>query len=173
MKNEAPPTTTTAKRETSEAGLLGKNGYKFWVITAILLLAFWSMFTSSVTLKWSAGNLTRFSDDFDSRILDDFDVLEVEEREKMVKHMWDVYTQKHSTSMRLPRFWLQAFQAAYENLASDVAVIRNAAVTEIAKMSLHSFNLDPLPFQSKSTKGSRKIKQAEDSKVVIKEGRNQ
>ncbi|KAL4295377.1 hypothetical protein GQ457_12G019400 [Hibiscus cannabinus] len=39
------------------AGLLGKSGYKFWVLTAILLLAFWSMFTGSVSLKWSSGTL--------------------------------------------------------------------------------------------------------------------
>ncbi|MBA0597093.1 hypothetical protein Gorai_006908, partial [Gossypium raimondii] len=57
------------------AGFFGKNGYKFWVLTAIILLAFWSMFTGSVSLKWSSGNLTSFSYDFDFSIREDLDVL--------------------------------------------------------------------------------------------------
>ncbi|KAI4316805.1 hypothetical protein L6164_024748 [Bauhinia variegata] len=152
--------TMIPKKESSEAGLVGKTHYKFWVLAAIILLALWSMFTGSVTLKWSAGNLASLSDEFDSRILDDLDVLEVEDRGKVVRRMWDVYT--HSTSIRLPRFWLEAFQAAYEHLVSDVPGVRDAAVSEIAKLSLRSFNFDHLPLQSQSnmqsTGGSRKIK---------------
>lgn len=60
--------------------------------------------------------------------------------------MWDLYT--HSSSIRLPHFWQEAFEAAYEHLASDVARIRDAAVSEIAKMSIRSVNMDPPPVQS-------------------------
>lgn len=70
----------------------------------------------------------------------------MEEREKVVKHMWDVYT--NSRRIRLPRFWQEAFEAAYEDLTSDVPGVREAAITEIAKMSVRSFNLDPPPTQS-------------------------
>ncbi|KAH7524079.1 hypothetical protein FEM48_Zijuj06G0080700 [Ziziphus jujuba var. spinosa] len=159
-----PLTTTSAvvRKESSESGVLGKSGYKFWVLAAILLLAFWSMLTGSVTLKWSAGNLARFSDDFGSLNLDDLDILE---REKVVQHMWDLYT--HSSNARLPRFWQEAFEAAYEHLASDVAPIRDAAVSEIAKMSIRSINMDPPPVQSTSSRGSRKdLLQAEKKSQV-------
>ncbi|XP_028802991.1 uncharacterized protein LOC114758143 isoform X2 [Neltuma alba] len=137
------------KRESSEAGqAMGKSHYMFWVFTAIILLAVWSLFTGSLTLKWSAPNLSRFSFDLDSRVLDDLDVLEVEEREKLVKRMWDVYT--HSSTIRLPRFWSAAFQAAYEHLVSDVPGVRDSAISEIAQMSLRSSDLDILPLQSES-----------------------
>lgn len=61
----------------AEAALFGKGRYKFWALAAIILLAFWFMFTGTVTLKWSAGNLNRFSDDFLDTPLrdDDLDVL--------------------------------------------------------------------------------------------------
>lgn len=153
------------------------------MLAAILLLAFWSMFTGSVTLKWSAGNLTRLSDKlFDTPLYEDLDILvplpvsvielieigrselnfivtdnanlrnfrplnlirrfdflvffgqEVEEREKVVRHMWEVYI--HGSN-RLPRFWSEAFQAAYDSLASDVPAVRDAAISEIAKLSLN------------------------------------
>lgn len=151
-----PPTTTSAtsspprpapvpvKRETSaDGGLFGKSKYKVWVLAAILLLAFWSMFTGSVTLRWSAGNLTRLSNDlFDSPLYDDLDILEVEEREKLVRRMWDAYT--HSSRL-LPRFWLDAFQAAYDSLASEDPAVRDAAVQEIAKLSLSSLFISSDP----------------------------
>ncbi|KAF2302286.1 hypothetical protein GH714_033988 [Hevea brasiliensis] len=135
---------TNAKKESSDSNLFGKGRYKFWALAAILLLAFWSMFTGTVTLRWSAGNLNSLSDDLDAPIHDDLD--EMEEREKVVKHMWDVYT--NSRRIRLPRFWQEAFEAAYEELTSDVPGIRDAAISEIAKMSVRSVVLDPPPFQS-------------------------
>lgn len=64
-------TATTLKKDTSDGALFGKTRYKFWVLAAILLLAFWSMFTGSVTLKWSTGNLSRLNDDLNSPIRDD------------------------------------------------------------------------------------------------------
>lgn len=133
-------TTVTVKKGSSVAGFFGKSGYKFWVLAAILLLAFWSMFTGSISLKWSSGDLTRFSDNSDLSVLDDLDVLELEDREKVVKKMWDVYT--HSARVRLPRFWLEAFEAAYEYLSSDVHGVRDTAISEIAKLSMRSVNLD-------------------------------
>ena len=71
---------------------------------------------------------------------------EMEEREKVVKYMWDVYT--NSRRLRLPRFWQQAFEAAYEDMTSDVPGVHEAAITEIAKMSANSIHLDPPPIQS-------------------------
>lgn len=65
--------------------------------------------------------------------------------------MWDVYT--HSTSIRLPRFWLEAFEAAYENLSSDVNGVRDNAISEIAKLSMQSLNLVPPLDQSKVSLG--------------------
>lgn len=66
----------------------------------------------------------------------------MEEREKVVKHMWEVYVSQ-SRRIRLPRFWQEAFEAAYEELASDDAEIREAAVSEIARMSMRMVDLDP------------------------------
>ena len=71
---------------------------------------------------------------------------EIEDREKMVKHMWAVYT--NSRRVRLPRFWQEAFEAAYEQLTSDVAGDSDAAISEIAKMSLRTIDLEPPPLQS-------------------------
>ncbi|CAI8599986.1 unnamed protein product [Vicia faba] len=68
----------------------GKNHYKLCAWTVIVLIALWSLFTGTVTLKWSTNNLNQFLDGLDSMILEDLDVLEVEEREKTVRHMWDV-----------------------------------------------------------------------------------
>ncbi|KAJ8772746.1 hypothetical protein K2173_027923 [Erythroxylum novogranatense] len=137
--------TSGVKKVSSESSFsFTKNGYKFWVLTAILLLALWSMVTGSVTLKWSTGNLTHLSEDPDFPIHDDLDVLEVEEKEKVVRRMWDVYT--HSSNTKLPRFWQEAFEAAYEALVSEVAAVRNEAVSEIAKMSLRSINHERLSF---------------------------
>ncbi|CAI0420080.1 unnamed protein product [Linum tenue] len=151
MKDDDSLPTSTAtgsllKKDTSDSSLFGKGRYKFWALAAILLLALWSMFTGTVTLRWSAGNLNRLSDDIDTPIHDDLDVLEMEEREKVVTHMWDVYT--NNRRIRLPRFWQEAFEAAYEDLTSDVPGVRDAAITEIAKMSVRSIDLDPPPAQS-------------------------
>ncbi|XP_044485644.1 uncharacterized protein LOC123211145 isoform X2 [Mangifera indica] len=148
MKDDDNLSTTTlnVRKESSDLSILGKGRYKVWALAAILLLAFWSMFTGTVTLRWSAGNLNHFTDDIDRPIHDDLDVLEMEEREKVVKHMWDVYT--NNRRIRLPRFWQEAFVAAYEELSSDVAEVREAAITEIAKMSIRSVDIDPPPFHS-------------------------
>ncbi|KAF4347281.1 hypothetical protein CsatB_008705 [Cannabis sativa] len=150
----------------------GKSSYKFWVIAAVLLLAFWSMFTGSVTLKWSTGNLSRIYDDFNSPTYDDdLDILEVEERVKVVRHMWDLYTQSRRT--QLPRFWQEAFEAAYENLVSDVPALRDSAFSEIAKISILTNNLDPFHLKStvsveskKKSKHTEKRKDLKPSKMV-------
>nr|AFK42567.1 unknown [Lotus japonicus] len=155
------PTTTapTAKKDNLDSGLFGKGRYKFWALAAILLLAFWSMFTGTVSLRWS-GNLNSLSNDLDTPIHDDLDVLEMEEREKVVRHMWDVYT--NSRRIRLPRFWQEAFEAAYEELTSDAPGVRDAAITEIAKMSVRSIDFDPPPIQStRAQEFSKSLKQVE------------
>ncbi|PPR84785.1 hypothetical protein GOBAR_AA35932 [Gossypium barbadense] len=126
-----PTTTATAnlKKESSDSCLFGRGRYKFWAFAAILLLAFWSMFTGTVTLRWSAGNLNRLSDDIGSPVHDDLDVLV-------------------PVGLDYRRFWQEAFEAAYEELTSDVPGVREAAVTEIAKMSVQYVDLDPPPIQS-------------------------
>ncbi|GMH25269.1 hypothetical protein Nepgr_027112 [Nepenthes gracilis] len=141
----AAAATTATKKEAADASLFGKGRYKFWALAAMLLLAVWSLFTGTVTLRWSSGNLSLLSGDTDSRLKGDLDVLEMEEREKVVKYMWDVYT--NSRQIRLPRFWQKAFEAAYEDLTSDVPAVREAAITEIAKMSIRSIDLDPPSIQ--------------------------
>lgn len=143
-----PSTTVSShsRKENSNPTLFGRGRYKFWALAAILLLAFWSMFTGTVTLRWSAGNLSRFSDEFDIPLYDDLDVLEMEEREKMVKHMWDVYTNGHR--IRLPKFWQQAFEAAYEDLTSDEPEVRETAISEIAKMSIRSIYFEAPPLHT-------------------------
>ncbi|XP_055806596.1 uncharacterized protein LOC129875180 [Solanum dulcamara] len=125
---------TTSKKETSYSTIFGRGRYKFWAFAAILLLAFWSMLTGTVTLRWSAGNLNAISDDIDIPLPEDLDVLEMEEREKLVKHMWDVYT--NSRGIKLLKFWQEAFEAAYEELTSDVPGVPEDALSEIAKMSV-------------------------------------
>ncbi|KAL3505289.1 hypothetical protein ACH5RR_035130 [Cinchona calisaya] len=143
---------SSSSSEAAAGGLLGGRGkYKFWALAAILLLAFWSMFTGSVTLKWSSVHLNHVSDDLlDSSVHHDLDILEVEEREKMVRHMWDVYTQ--SKSVKLPIFWQEAFEAAYEDLISEIPTVRDNAISEIAKMSLVRstlrYQLEPHPEKS-------------------------
>lgn len=167
-KSETSPSSSKAARL-----FVVRNRYKFWALAAILLLAFWSMFTGSITLKWSAGNLTRLSDDLNLPTYEDLDILEVEEREKVVRHLWDLYTQRQTGSSRrstsrLPRFWQEAFEAAYDPLSSDVPAVRNAAVSEIAKMSIRSINIvDPYPLQSKGIRGvQKKIKKTMQNKEI-------
>ncbi|KAK4361511.1 hypothetical protein RND71_020463 [Anisodus tanguticus] len=139
------PTTTYSSSNTNST-LFGRGRYKFYALAGILLLAFWSMFTGTVTVRWSAGNLNSLSDLVDIPLSDDLDVLEMEEREKLVKHMWDVYT--NSPRIRLPKFWQEAFEAAYEELSNDVADIREAAISEISKMSLRFVNIERPPLRS-------------------------
>lgn len=124
----------------------GRGRYKFWALAAIIFLAFWSILTGSVTLRWSAANLNHLSDrdSFDFPLPDDLDVLEMEEREKLVRHMWDVYA-SNNRRIRLAKFWEDAFKSAYEDMNSDVLGVREAAVSEIAKMSLRSIRLEPPP----------------------------
>ncbi|KAK1363590.1 putative polyol transporter [Heracleum sosnowskyi] len=163
-------TTTSSnavKKESSSisSGLFDRGRYKFWALAAILLLAFWSMFTGTVTLRWSTatGNLNRFSDDFQTPLHRDLDVLEMEEREKMVNHMWDLYT--NNRRIEIPRFWQDAFEAGYEDLISDVVQVREAAISQIAKMSMHSIQLDPPPLTAQESTLKQEVKEARKSAV--------
>ncbi|CAI9282591.1 unnamed protein product [Lactuca saligna] len=107
--------------ETLDSRVFGRNRYKFLALIAIILLALSSILTSTVTLRFSAGNLNNFSDDIaaGSLILDDFDIIEIEAREKAVKHVWDAYI--NDRRIKLQPFWQAAFVAAYEDLSGDVA----------------------------------------------------
>lgn len=67
----------------------------------------------------------------------------MEEREKLVRHMWDVYT--NSQRMKLAGFWQEAFVAAYEDLTSEVPEVREDAISEIARMSARYLDLSPPP----------------------------
>ncbi|GJY50398.1 RNA-directed DNA polymerase, eukaryota [Tanacetum coccineum] len=78
---------------------------------------------------------------------------EVEEREKMVRKFWNVYTYIKMT--KLTRFWQEAFEAAYKHLATDVAGSKDATISEIARMSLVSVDVEPSSLNSVSG-GSRK-----------------
>ncbi|XP_010533258.1 PREDICTED: uncharacterized protein LOC104809062 [Tarenaya hassleriana] len=138
------------------SGVRITTGFKLWLLMAILLLALWSVFTGSVSLKGffgscGGGGLCYISGG------DDVDTLEVEEREKVVRMMWDVYARGAGRGGRvmLPRFWREAFDAAYECLVNDSPEARNAAVSDIAKLSLtlHSFKLEPLSAQSSKNMG--------------------
>ncbi|CAA7013604.1 unnamed protein product [Microthlaspi erraticum] len=134
-------------RKTANGGLLNQNrkraGYKLWVLIAVLLLALGSMLTGSVSLK-GIGLFHSADGKFGFPVGDDLDVLEIEEREKVVRQMWDVYGR--SGGVKVPRFWREAFEAAYEFLVSDSAGVRNAAVSDIAKLSLvRSLKVDSSP----------------------------
>ncbi|CAH8357251.1 unnamed protein product [Eruca vesicaria subsp. sativa] len=110
-----------------------RASYKLWVLVAVLLLALGSMLTGSVSLK-GLGLFHSVDGEFGFHVIHDLDVLEIEEREKVVRHMWDVYGR--SGGVRVPQFWRDAFEAAYEFLVSDSAAVRNGAITDIAKLSL-------------------------------------
>ncbi|KAJ0967805.1 hypothetical protein J5N97_024722 [Dioscorea zingiberensis] len=101
------------KKETNSdaSSLFGKSRYKFWALAAILLLAFWSMLTGSVSLKWSSTSLNPFPGDLldASSSFVAVDVLEMEEREKIVRRMWDVYA--HGLRSRLPSLLPQLARA--------------------------------------------------------------
>ena len=64
-----------SKKEHSESVLFGRGRYKFYAFAALLLLAFWSMFTGTVTLRLSIGNLNRLSEDLGVRNYDHLDAL--------------------------------------------------------------------------------------------------
>ncbi|KMZ67598.1 hypothetical protein ZOSMA_261G00140 [Zostera marina] len=166
MKVEDVIPTASSKKEIIDP-IFGRKTYKFWALAAILLLAFWSMFTGSVTLKWSAGNFDNLSDILDVPIHDDLDVLEIEEREKVVRHMWDVYA--NSRRIQLTRFWQEAFEAAYEEMASDEPEIRDSAVTEIAKMSMRILDLDP-PSADLKYNGEKRAKKEDKRSPRLRSG---
>ncbi|KAM2145722.1 hypothetical protein ACFX1R_049247 [Malus domestica] len=58
------------------------------------------------------------------------------------------HNSSHTSMSRLPRFWQEAFEAAFEHLSSDVAAVRGAAISKITKMSICSIVLDPISLQS-------------------------
>lgn len=74
MKSELSPTMAALNKETP-CFLSRKARYKFWALAAILLLAFWSMFTGSVSLKWSAATFAKLYDGPHKPIFDDLDIL--------------------------------------------------------------------------------------------------
>ncbi|GJN11073.1 hypothetical protein PR202_ga29238 [Eleusine coracana subsp. coracana] len=137
LHSPTPATKISIPFSSGDAALFGKGRHRTWALAAVALLALWSMFAASVTLRWSSGDLAAtFSDVTDHPLIDDLDPLEMEEREKLVRRMWDVYT-RTGDHIRLPQFWQEAFEAAYEELAGDDTQQIDAAVSEIARMSVH------------------------------------
>lgn len=121
---------------------LGRSHYKVWVLFVILLLAFWSLLSASAWIAGKSPETGRFEDvspgdEWQERY---FDVLDLEFREKLTSHMWDKY--RHSPKYKLNSFWLKAFEAAYEELDSDLPAVRQAAMAEIAKLSTQFFTVD-------------------------------
>ena len=58
--------------------------------------------------------------------------------------MWDVYA--NGKKVQLPRFWHDAFDSAYEEMVSEDPEERNAAVKDIARMSISVVDFDlPAP----------------------------
>lgn len=148
----------------AEAALLGKGRYKVWALAAIALLALWSMSAASVSLRWSAGDLAASaSGDLDAPFSQDLDSLEMEEREKLVGRMWDMYT-RTSDEVRLPRFWQEAFEAAYEELVGDDMQVRDAAISEIARMSAHRLELEQ-PGNENEEEGTVNIRNKDHGRV--------
>ncbi|KMZ57408.1 hypothetical protein ZOSMA_86G00430 [Zostera marina] len=141
MIQKSVPLLQSGKKDVSDAGIFSRSRYKFWILSVVLLLAFWSMFTGTVTLKWSTGNLSILSGNFNTANHDDIDVLEVEERKNLVRQMWNVYT--HSRHIQLPVFWQKAFAASYDQMVSEDLEMSDAAVLEIAKMSMRVVELKP------------------------------
>nr|GEV91568.1 putative polyol transporter 3-like protein [Tanacetum cinerariifolium] len=64
----------------------------------------------------------------------------------MVRKFWNVYT--HSKTTKLPRFWQEVFEAAYEHFTIDVAGSRDAAISEITGMSFVSVDVEPSSLNS-------------------------
>ncbi|XP_044457971.1 uncharacterized protein [Triticum aestivum] len=124
----------------AEAALLGKGRYKVWALAAIALLALWSMSAASVSLRWSAGDLAAaVSGDLDAPLRDDLDSLEMEEREKLVGRMWDMYTR-----------------------TSDE--VCDTAISEIARMSAHRLELEQ-PVNANEEEGKVSIRNNDHGRV--------
>ncbi|KAF7009757.1 hypothetical protein CFC21_024262, partial [Triticum aestivum] len=88
---------------------------------------------------------------------------EMEEREKLVGRMWDMYT-RTSDEVRLPRFWQEAFEAAYEELAGDDMQVRDTAISEIARMSAHRLELEQ-PMNANQEEGKVSIMNNDHGRV--------
>lgn len=70
------PSSSSRKDGSSESSASGRGRYKYWAFAVILMLAFWSMLTGTVSLRWSAGDLDEsFTQDYHSPSADDLDVL--------------------------------------------------------------------------------------------------
>jgi hypothetical protein len=71
---QAAATKISIPISSGEAALFGKGRYKAWALAAIALLALWSMFAASVTLRWSSGDVATFGDASDP-LIDELDPL--------------------------------------------------------------------------------------------------
>ncbi|MFS7940897.1 hypothetical protein Hanom_Chr17g01561111 [Helianthus anomalus] len=79
------------KKETLDSSVHRRGRYKFGILSAIVPLAFWSIFTLHLSVANPA--LLLFTTISTS-------LFEIEERKKVVKQMWDVYT--NSRMNKLP-----------------------------------------------------------------------
>ncbi|GKE29372.1 aldehyde dehydrogenase [Tanacetum coccineum] len=110
MKNEEDPHPLPISSSNNKK----ESIYKFYALAAIILLAFWSMLTGTLTLNFSAGNLNNNNNHILSTTTHDLDLLEMEDKEKVVEHI-------------------------------DVVGVREASVSEIAKMSINFVHVNPPP----------------------------
>ncbi|KAJ7556672.1 hypothetical protein O6H91_05G093100 [Diphasiastrum complanatum] len=120
---------------------LGKNRCKAWTLAIILFLACWSMLSASagLAMKWYGQNPLGSGKNYED-IMNLLDPLEMEVREKIVRHAWDRYV--YNPRARLGNFWYDAFEAAYEDLDTDDNATKDAAIREIARLSLLAFEVD-------------------------------
>ncbi|KAJ6847492.1 uncharacterized protein M6B38_277025 [Iris pallida] len=156
MKESDPLPTLlpTATKKQQPLADTGRNRYKLCALAAILLLAAYSLLTGT------AATLSSSSSDAPGRH-PDLDILEVQERERFVEQMWELYAHGAHRGVRLPSFWRAAFEAAYEELAGDDGASRGNAVSEIARMSMTTrFHLDPESSSSSSSRRSDAVANA-------------
>ena len=73
LKRESSGSCSSDTCNNSNSSVFGKTRYKLWALVVILVLAFWSMFTGSVTLNWSSAGA--LADEYDSPLHSDLDIL--------------------------------------------------------------------------------------------------
>eukprot|EP00246_Nothoceros_aenigmaticus_P007300 TRINITY_DN2099_c0_g1_i1.p2 TRINITY_DN2099_c0_g1~~TRINITY_DN2099_c0_g1_i1.p2 ORF type:complete len:188 (-),score=32.73 TRINITY_DN2099_c0_g1_i1:672-1235(-) len=144
---------------------VGKNRYKTGGLTVLMCLAVWSVVSggAGLAVRLSVGiypfsdRLTETGVDSLAALLmndveDNFDGTaheirqspiagwELAERANIVLWVWDAYV--NDPSRKMSNFWHDAFEAAFEEMESEDQAVKNAAVEEIARLTVNVFDLD-------------------------------